>query len=121
MKHKIDSTEVIKDLAMEGLSADDILKTLEARDMVAHPGRSEIESIVAEVRTGMNLVPQRSSRLLARIIGVIALVMGIGGMMIGTMDQFHVHRYSPGGYGLLAAILGAVLIIKPGWSNSDPS
>lgn len=121
MENQVDQNDAVRDLAMEGLSAADIQKTLEARGMAGHPGQSEIEAIVTEVRAGMNLVPQRPSRILARMIGVIAIVMGIVGLMIGTLDQFHVYRYSPGGYGLLTVILGAILVIRPSWSDENLS
>ena len=121
MENHFDPKNAVTDLAMEGLSAADIQKTLKERGIVVHLGQAEIDDIVTEVRAGMNLAPRRPSWLLARVVGVIAILMGIVGLAIGTLDQFHVDRYSPGGYGLLAVILGAILVIRPSWSDENLS
>lgn len=121
MENQVDPKDVVKDLAMEGLTAADIQKTLEERGIAVHLDQTEIDAIVTEVRAGMNLVSQRPSRKLARVIGVIAILVGTAGLAIGTLDQFHVRGYSPGGYGLIAVILGAILVIKPSWSGEKLS
>ena len=120
-KDPVDPKDAVQDLAMDGLTAEDIQKTLEERGTGCHLAQTEIEGIVTEVRAGLNLVPRRPSWILARVIGVIAILIGIVGLAIGTLDQFHVYRYSPGHYGLLAFILGAILVIKPSWSNESLS
>ena len=122
MEDPVDPKDAVQDLAMDGLTAEDIQKTLEERGTGCHLAQTEIEGIVTEVRAGLNLVPPRPSWILARVVGVIAILMGMVGLAIGTLDQFHVYsRYSPGGYGLLAFILGAILVIKPSWSNESLS
>jgi len=116
MQTRIDAKEAARDLAIEGLSPAAIRKRLEELGFGAVLDQTEIEAIVTEARTARNLLPRQPSRILPRVIGVIAILMGIGGMALGG---FPYGRYSPQGYGFWAVILGAILVIKPGWSNES--
>lgn len=116
MPNRIEAIDAAKDLALEGLSAAMIRTKLEERGFGGLLEQEEIESIITEIVAVRNLVPQRPSRIWPRVVGVIAILMGLGGIALGGSQSA---RYSPNGYGLWAVILGIVLVIKPGWSNED--
>ncbi len=111
--------DAIKDLALKGLTATDIQRILEKREILVELDQAEIDAIITEVKAGMNLVPERPSRVWSRVIGIIAILLGFAGLAIGTLNSVQVRRYSPAGGGLLAVILGTILVIKPSWSDED--
>ena len=94
-----DAIELVKDLALNSHSPLEIQKLLADRGFSGHLTADHIDQLVTEVRAAQNIQPLQPSRKLARIIGTISLLMGIGAMSLGTMDCFHAKGYSPGSYG----------------------
>lgn len=78
----------------------------------------ELDSIVAEAESIRRMLPERPRKTLPRVIGMVAIIMGLAGMWIG-MGGPSVRRYSPGSYGIAAVILGVILILKPSWAKTD--
>lgn len=119
MENQVDPKEAVRDLAIHGHPSATIQKMIEERGCGGHLDQPAIETLVTEARAARNLVPAQPSHIVSRVIGAIAILMGIGGLAIGTIGEFHPSRYSPDGVGFWAVILGALLVIKPGWSNES--
>jgi hypothetical protein len=64
------------------------------------------------------MLPERPRKVLPRIVGIIAVILGVAAMWIGRNGP-SVRRYSPGGYGLAALILGTILIVRPSAAKTD--
>jgi hypothetical protein len=105
--------EVIDEMAMKGLSAAAIGKELKKKSMDGVIDRFEIEQ--------QSLLPRRPSKTLPRIVGAVALLAGIAAIAIGSSGaEISVgRRYSPARYGIVAVVLGLILIVKPGLSGED--
>ena len=116
MTNRIDAREVAKSLACEGLSAPSIEKELQAREMDGLLDRAEIESIATAARAAGAMIPRGPSTNLSRVIGFLAVLFGLGGILIGGGS---IGRYSPASLGLGAIILGLILILKPGWAGES--
>ena len=108
-------------MAMKGLSAAAIGKELKKKSMDGVIDRFEIEQRVTKVRALQSLLPRRPSKTLPRIIGVVALLAGIAAIAIGSSGSEGAggRRYSPARYGIVAVVLGLILIVKPGLSGED--
>ncbi|MFT4176491.1 MAG: hypothetical protein QM627_07525 [Luteolibacter sp.] len=116
MEHKDQAQEIAKKLAVEGRSASAIQSELDKNGYGGLLDPLQIEMIVTEARAAANLIPKRPSHVWPRILGIVAVLMGFGGL---ALDDFagSSHRYHPYGAGLLAVILGIILILKPGWAG----
>lgn len=108
---------VIDEMAMKGLSAAAIGKELKKKSMDGVIDRFEVEQRVTKVRALQSLLPRRPSKTLPRIVGAVALLAGIVAIAIG--GGLGGGRYSPGRYGLVAVVLGLILIVKPALSGED--
>jgi hypothetical protein len=115
MADRIDAKDAVKDLAAAGLSTTAIRKKLEEKGLGGLLDKAEVEMIVTQVRAAMNLRPQRTGKFWPRVIGVIAIVMGIGALSLGGPGA---GRYNPGHYGVWVLILGIILVLKPGSAGS---
>ncbi len=113
--------EVIDGMAMKGLSAAAVGKELKKKSMDGVVDRFEIEQRVTKVRALQALLPRRPSKTLPRIVGAVALLAGIAAIAIGSSGaEVSVgRRYSPARYGIVAGVLGLILIVKPGLSGED--
>lgn len=116
MANRIDAKDAVKDLAAAGLSTSAIQKKLTEKGFGGLLDKAEVEMIVTQVRAVMNLGPQRPGRFWPRVIGVVAIVMGIGALSLGGSGG--PGRYSPRGYGSWALVLGIILVLKPGSAGS---
>ncbi len=103
-----DAKERAKELAVQGHSNTAIRKRLEKEGMGGLLDDYSLQAIVTEGRAIGHLMPAKPNKVLARIVGVIAVVMGIGGLYLGGTG-----RWSPGSYGWAALCLGAILIFQP--------
>ena len=119
MPSREDVREVIDAMAMKGLSAAAIGKELKKKSMDGVIDRFEIEQRVTKVRALQSLLPRRPSRTLPRIVGAVALLAGIAAIGSRGADGVGGRRYSPARYGIVAVVLGLILIVKPGLSGED--
>jgi hypothetical protein len=118
MKTRIEGRERAKELALKTGNTGAIRKKLEDEGLGGLIDRYEIDAIVTEAAYIRRMLPDRPRKVLPRIVGTIAVVLGVAAMWIGSKGP-SVRRYSPGGYGLVAVILGAILIVKPGAAKTD--
>ena len=80
--------------------------------------QSELESIMIEAKAIQSLIPERPRNTLPRMVGTIAMMMGVAGIWI-EMGAIHFTRSSPGGYGVAAVILGVILVLKPSSAKTE--
>ena len=73
---------------------------------------------MAEAAYIRRLLPERPGTTLPRIVGSIAVVLGVGALWVAASGPT-MRRHSPGGYGLMAVILGVILIVKPSAGKMD--
>ena len=109
-----DAKERAKELAVQGHSKTAIRKRLEKEGMAGLLDDYSLEAIVSEGRSIGHFMPAKPNKLLARVVGVIAVIMGIGGLYLGGTG-----RWAPGNFGWAALCLGAILIFQPHRSNED--
>lgn len=117
MATRFEAKELAKTLAAEGHSATKIRTELDEQGFEGLLGHIEIESLVIAAGAAKNLVPSRPSRLWPRVVGLIAVLLGLGGIALGGLGIGG--RYSPAGLGATALILGLILLIKPGWASEQ--
>ncbi len=121
---RLDAIELAKDLALKGMPEHKIWVELRKRDLADFIAPHEMEAIILEVNCGRNLAPRRTSNWLPRTVGIIAILLGICGIYIGTKDyptsSRSTHRYNPAGLGIFALIVGSILVIKPNKAKDDP-
>ena len=109
-----DAKERAKELAVQGHSKAAIKKRLEKEGMAGLLDDYSLQAIVTEGHAIGHFMPAKPNKFLARIIGVIAVLMGIGGLYLGGTG-----RWAPGKYGWAALCLGAILIFQPHRANED--
>ncbi len=80
--------------------------------------QSEVEALVAKARMIQKMIPERPGTFFPRLIGMVAVLVGIGGMILGASGPW-LSRCSPAGYGVNAAVLGIILIVRPWWGRSE--
>ena len=120
MKTRDEARERAIELAIKHGSIIPVASTLDSEGLGGLLERFELESIIVEADSIRRLLPERPRKTLPRIIGLVAVTIGSAGMWIGT-GAASVGRHSPGGYGILAVILGVILIVKPSSANTDIS
>lgn len=98
---------------------EEVERALEAEGIRQDIEEEELEKIFVEAAMARRMMPPKVNKTLPRVIGVIAILMGIAAIYIGSDGLSVGRRYSPRGYGYLAIILGVVLIVKPGLGRSD--
>lgn len=118
MKTHIEAQERAKELAMNHMSAAAISQVLEKEGLGGFLNQFELEKIVAEAGWIRGMLPEKPKTTFPRIIGLIAVIMGIAAILLEGPGP-SVRRYSPSGYGFLAVILGLVLIFKPSSAKTD--
>src|SRR6478609_7540691 len=111
MKTRIEAIERAKEFAFQHGSVSVVARCLEEEGFGGLLDRSDIEAIVTETEFIRGMLPESPNKLMPRIIGVIAVIMGVAAMSLGGMPS--ARGYSPAGYGLPALILGIILIVKP--------
>ena len=118
MKTRDETRERAKELALKTGNAGAIRKKLENEGLGGLIDRYELDSIIAEAAYLRRMLPERPRKVLPRIVGIIAVILGVAAMWIGRNGP-SVRRYSPGGYGLAALILGTILIVRPSAAKTD--
>lgn len=96
-----------------------LVSALEAEGLGGLLDESELEQIFVEGVMVRRMLPKKTKKTLPRVIGVIAVLMGIAAVYFGSDGSVGGRGYSPGKYGYLAIILGTVLIVKPSLGRSD--
>lgn len=115
----IDAREAATECALKGMDAEQIIQSLDQQGLGGRLSQVEVECLVIEARTAMNVMPRRPGRLLPRVIGCCAIILGAAALWLGSGGPRMPHRYSPSGYGLYALVLGIILVIKPASSRDD--
>jgi uncharacterized protein YjeT (DUF2065 family) len=118
MKTRDKTREHAMELALQHKNSQQIADLLEEQGLGGILDRFEIESIVVESESVRRMLPERPSKILPRIIGLIAVIIGIAGIWIGVGNSFS-SNYSLAGYGIVAVILGIILIFKPYSAKSE--
>jgi uncharacterized protein YjeT (DUF2065 family) len=118
MKTRDEARERAKELALKTSNVGTIRKKLEEEGLGQLIDRYELDSIVAEAAYVRRMLPEGPRKVLPRIVGTIAVALGVAAMWIGSNGP-SVRRYSPNGYGLAAVILGIILIVKPSAAKTD--
>lgn len=118
MKTRDEARERAKELALKTGDVGAIRKKLEEEGLGGLIDRYELDAIVVEAAYIRRMLPERPRKTLPRIVGTIAVTFGVAAMWIGSNGP-SVRRYSPGGYGLAAVILGIILIVKPSAAKTD--
>jgi hypothetical protein len=111
--------DLTESLALKGKSVSSIKKQLKKNGLEHAISPFEIEQITLRTEALKGFLPHRPGTLLPRMIGTAAILMGLGAMWLGSHGPRVPGRYSPGGYGLIALVLGLVLILKPAASGQD--
>lgn len=115
----INAREAAMECALKGMDAEQIIQSLDQQGLGGSLSQEEVECLVIEARTAMNVMPHRPGRLLPRVIGCCAIILGAAALWLGSDWPRMLHRYSPSGCGLLALVLGIILVIKPVSSRED--
>lgn len=105
-----------KEMAIQGHSMEQIADKLEQDGLGGTLDETELQFIVSEARFAKALMPPKPGKIIPRILGIVAIILGVIGWWIGR-DGPHVRGYNPGGFGLLAIILGCILLFSPSRSN----
>jgi hypothetical protein len=117
-KTRTQAREVVIELALEDLSKVKIERSLQELELDGLLDPSELESIVLEVQAARRVIPHRPGTVLPRCIGLIAVIMGGAGIWIGAAGP-SLSRFNPAGCGIIATMMGAILIFKPSSGKSE--
>ena len=118
MNKYLEAKERAKELAVEGCNVPTISKRLGDKGLGGLVDQFELEAIVTESEFVRSFLHERPKRILPRVTGLIAVMMGAVAIYIG-LGGTSLGRYSPSGSGILAIILGVILIIKPSAAKED--
>jgi hypothetical protein len=116
-KH-LEARERAKELAVEGCNVPTICKMLGDEGLGGLVDQFELEAIATESEFIRSFVPERPKKALPRVIGFMAVIMGAVAIYIGSGGP-SLRRYSLSSYGILAVILGGIVIIKPSAAKED--
>jgi hypothetical protein len=118
MVNRLDAIDRAKDLAMNGLSAGEIHREL-VKEGMGHPLHpSEIQRLMLKVDMVRYLPPKPQRFHFARCVGVIAVVLGLGAILLGYSSP-GMRKRGPGRMGVIALVLGIVLVAKPSASKTE--
>jgi hypothetical protein len=118
MTNHLKAIERAKELAIAGGNVVAVRKKLESEGLGGIVEQFELEAIMAEADYIRRMLPERPKKTLPRVIGFIAVILGVAAIYIGR-DGFSVRRYSPTRYGIAAVIVGLILIVKPSAAKTD--
>lgn len=119
MDQRFQAIERAEKLAMDGHSASHIRQMLRKEGLENHLVTGEIERIIARVDTVRRFIPRRPGRILPRVVGIIAVLMGAGAIVLGSHGTGASGRRNPAAFGVVALVLGIILIVKPGSSRDE--
>jgi quinol-cytochrome oxidoreductase complex cytochrome b subunit len=118
MKMKGEAKVKAMELSLRYGSVRRVSRLLEKQGLGDLLDQSELESIMIEAESIQSLIPDRPRRTWPRMVGIVAIIMGVAGIW-GGMERPRLRRLSPAGCGIVAVILGAVLVLKPSASNTE--
>jgi hypothetical protein len=116
MKTRPEAIARVKELNFKGTGSARIRRILEKEGYGGLLDPWEVEALANEAAAARSLRPKGPGKTLPRIIGIMAVLAGIGAIALGR--DYH-GRHSPAGYGLIAIILGGILVLKPCWGSSE--
>ena len=109
--------ELVQDLAEKGHSKKQILKTLETKGMADVLDFLELQDAMERGKLMRGMVPVHPTFTFTRIIGALAIAMGIGALVLSMLTRLP--SRSMDRYGLIALVLGLVLFFKPDSGGDD--
>jgi uncharacterized protein YjeT (DUF2065 family) len=113
-----EARELAMEFALKHENATRIACLLKDRGLVGLLDLFELESIVIEAESIQQILPERPRITLTRMIGLIAVAIGVAGIWLVKGD-LSLSRDSPIGYGIAAVILGIILILKPSSAKTN--
>lgn len=108
----------VEEQFLQGVSVRKLHRDLESREWTGILSDYQIEQISVRVGAVLSLKPSKLGKCLPRVVGVLAIVLGIGAIVVGQGGP-HSGRYSPTRYGIFALILGVILVVRPGSRNFE--
>ena len=118
MNKYLEARERAIEFAVEGCNVPTICKRLGDEGLGGLVDQFELEAIATESEFIRSLLPERPKKTLPRVIGLIAVLMGAVAIYIGSGEPL-LRRHSCSGCGMVAVILGIILIIKPSAAKED--
>lgn len=109
--------DLVQDLAEKGHSKKQILKTLETKGMADVLDFLELQDAMERGKLMRGMVPVHPTFTFTRIIGALAIAMGIGALVLSMLTRLP--SRSMDRYGLIALVLGLVLFFKPDSGGDD--
>lgn len=110
--------DLVQDLAEKGHSKKQILKTLETKGMADVLDFLELQDAMERGKLMRGMVPVHPTFTFTRIIGALAIAMGIGALVFSIVST-NLPSRSMDRYGLIALVLGLVLFFKPDSGGDD--
>jgi hypothetical protein len=106
---------LVEDCALKGMRSHQIYNELEKVRLNGYLSEEKVEEIITAVAVGKHFATPTAGPCLPKLIGVIAVIMGIGGILLQTTAHNMPARASPGGLAIAAVVLGLALLFKPSW------
>ncbi len=113
-----DAREFVRDLTIKGFSKKEIMKKLEQAGMKDVLDFLEIQNAIERGKVMRGMLPQHHTYTLPRIVGSLAILMGLGAILLVVTSKTITSRGMIR-FGLIAVGLGAFLVFKPGESRND--
>ncbi len=114
----IDAREFVRDLTIKGFRKKEIIKKLEQAGMKDVLDFLEIQNAIESGKVMRGMLPQHQTYTLPRIVGSLAILMGLGAILLVITSKTVTSRGMIR-FGLIAVGLGAYLVFKPGESRND--
>ena len=108
----------MEDQLLAGKSLQVVRREIDDKGWEGILGDVRIERISIRVKAAQELKPPKLGKFLPRLIGTIAILLGVGAIIIDGGTSYS-SRYSPGRYGWVALILGVILVVKPSARDFD--
>ncbi len=114
---------MVEQMALDGKSDAEIFASLVRQGLMARDAAAEHQEVVelaTRVRAARAMVSARPGRGLPRTIGFVAVCLGILAIVIQASEPGLAPRgYRPASYGIVALVLGLILLIKPSAGRSE--
>lgn len=107
----------VQEMAEKGFSRKRILKTLEEKDMAGVLDFLELQNAIEKGKLMRGMIPVHPTYTFTRIIGALAIVMGLGTLVFSMASSLP--SRSMDRYGLIALVLGLILFFKPDSGGDD--
>ncbi len=110
--------EFVRDLTVEGLSRREINEALEEKKMDGILDFLEIQDATENGKIKRGMLPNHPSYTLPRIVGIVAICMGLGSILLLITSETTTSRSLPY-LSIISLTLGCVLVWNPGSARND--